>query len=94
MTKDGLLLGIDLGILMGDMFDNSCQQTPISVLDNEFPDTPVVILDSLGHGALANSKAYELVGYLNMTTDPPGGKLIRDYYNSHTDSTRECTTEI
>lgn len=76
--------GIDVGILMEDMFYNFCQQTPLSVLDNQFPNTPVVILDSLGHGALANSKAYELVGYLNMTTDPPGGKLIRDYYNSHT----------
>jgi predicted amidohydrolase YtcJ len=50
---------------------------PVVVLDRAFPDTPVLILDSLGHGAVVNSKAMELVGYLDLLTDPQGAKIYR-----------------
>ena len=48
-------------------------------MDKAYPDTPVLILDSLGHGALANTAALQAVGYLDLADDnPPGGILRRD----------------
>lgn len=51
---------------------------PIDVLDKAYPDTPVLILDSLGHGALTNTVALREVGYTGIDDNPPGGILRRD----------------
>jgi predicted amidohydrolase YtcJ len=47
-------------------------------LDDAYPNTPVLILDHLGHGAIINSKAMELVGFSQLAGDPPGGKIDRN----------------
>jgi len=71
--------GIDIGFLF-DSLQDIYQEYPISVLDKAFGGTPVFILDSLGHGGIANSKAMELVGYdkLSRNENPVGGVLDRD----------------
>ena len=51
---------------------------PIDLLDAAVPDRPALILDDLGHGAWANTRAMEAVGYTNMEGDPWGGILVRD----------------
>jgi predicted amidohydrolase YtcJ len=69
--------GIDIAVLEEAVIE-LCYDYPITVLDDSFPNTPVVILDSLGHGAVVNSKAMELVGYDQLTGNPPGGIIDRD----------------
>jgi predicted amidohydrolase YtcJ len=71
--------GIDIGSLEEQLFDSTKMEYPIDILDKSYPDTPVLILDSLGHGALANTAALQAVGYLDITDDPPGGILRRDF---------------
>ncbi len=54
------------------------EMLPIELLDDVIPDRPVIVLDDLGHGAWANSMAFEAVGYDTFEGDPPGGILVRD----------------
>jgi predicted amidohydrolase YtcJ len=70
--------GVDIGILQETIVLNPYAEYPITVLDRAYPDTPVFILDAVGHGAVANTAAMDAVGYSTMTTDPPGGILDRD----------------
>ena len=46
-------------------------------LDEAFPDQPVFLYDYTIHHALVNSKALEIAGLSDDSTDPPGGRLIR-----------------
>jgi predicted amidohydrolase YtcJ len=69
--------GVDVSVLLGYVeFPNV--EHPISILDKAFPNDPVLILDNIGHGALANTVAMRLVGYDKLTGDPPGGKIVKD----------------
>lgn len=69
--------GVHLAAIIAELAGNKTARYPIDVLDESFPDTPVVILDQFGHGALANTAAMEAVGYTNGQ-DPPGGQILRD----------------
>ncbi|MGB8960194.1 MAG: amidohydrolase [Candidatus Aminicenantales bacterium] len=42
------------------------------------PDNPVVLTHASGHSSLANAKAMELSKITATTSDPEGGKIIRD----------------
>ncbi len=42
------------------------------------PDNPVVLTHASGHSSLANAKAMELSKITAATSDPEGGKIIRD----------------
>lgn len=42
------------------------------------PDNPVLLTHASGHSALANAKAMELSKITRATTDPDGGKIVRD----------------
>ncbi|MGE5741542.1 MAG: amidohydrolase family protein, partial [Candidatus Aminicenantes bacterium RBG_16_66_30] len=42
------------------------------------PDNPVVLTHASGHSSLANSKAMELSKITATTSDPKGGKIVRD----------------
>lgn len=68
--------GIDLSVLITEV--NAGSRTPLAVLDDYFGNTPVVILDAFGHGALTNTAGMTAVNYHNAMTDPPGGQLLRD----------------
>jgi predicted amidohydrolase YtcJ len=75
--------GIDIGILLETIDTDVNAPLPIEVLDQAFPNTPIVILDSIGHGAVVNTKALQTVG-LFTGTPPPGGKVIRLEDGTHT----------
>ncbi|CAB9506517.1 substituted formamide deformylase [Seminavis robusta] len=71
--------GVDLANLVAELEQQDAWYTPLQVLDDSFPDTPVVILDQLGHGALANSAAMNAVGYQAGTDLPEeGGHVLKD----------------
>ncbi|MBN2266328.1 MAG: amidohydrolase family protein [Candidatus Aminicenantes bacterium] len=42
------------------------------------PDNPVLLTHASGHSALANAKAMELSKITRATTDPDGGRIVRD----------------
>jgi predicted amidohydrolase YtcJ len=50
----------------------------IQELDELFPDVPVFIFHMSGHGAYANSKAFEAAGVTKDTPDPVGGTIEKD----------------
>jgi len=66
-----------IGLLQEFVFNDLCEPLPIAVLDEAYPDTPVVILDALGHGAVVNTEALRQVGLLNAGK-VPGGEILRD----------------
>ena len=85
--------GIDISILKETVEFND-YESPRIVLDQSYPNIPVLILDNLGHGAVVNSKAMELVGYDILTDDPPGGKIDRDSSGRPTGIVRENAQQV
>lgn len=61
-----------------------------SLLDEVSPDTPVLINDTSGHSALANSLALEIAGITADTPDPAGGIIERDAEGEPTGVFREA----
>jgi predicted amidohydrolase YtcJ len=49
-----------------------------NALSRAFPNNPVVLTRIDGHALLANAKAMELAHVTTATTDPSGGRIIRD----------------
>lgn len=49
-----------------------------SILDDAFPNRPVLIIEGSHHHVFVNSKALELAGITDETPDPFGGRIIRD----------------
>ena len=66
-----------IGLLQEYIYNDLSEPLPIAVLDEAYPDTPVVILDSLGHGAVVNTAALRQVGLLDVM-QVPGGAILRD----------------
>ncbi|SLN69833.1 N-substituted formamide deformylase precursor [Roseovarius albus] len=64
-----LAAGVNMTALL-DLHPN-----PVEVLDEVVPDRPVLILDDIGHGAWANSKALQAAGY-DTAPDAPNGNII------------------
>ncbi|HDR4512010.1 amidohydrolase [Bacillus anthracis] len=80
-VKDGEWIsgtGFSLEELLKDMDEKSEQQTPLQVLDELFPNNPVLIMERTSHSVWVNSKALEVVGINKETKDPQGGRIIRD----------------
>ena len=72
---------VGAGVSMPALLENV--SSPVQLLDELIPDRPAVILDNLGHGAWANSKAMQVVGYDHLEADPPGGIIDRDPIKGH-----------
>ncbi|UYX50287.1 amidohydrolase [Bacillus thuringiensis] len=70
--------GFSLEELLKDMDEKSEQQTPLQVLDELFPNNPVLIMERTSHSVWVNSKALELSGINQDMKDPQGGRIIRD----------------
>ncbi|MFE7376015.1 amidohydrolase [Bacillus cereus] len=80
-VKDGEWIsgtGFSLEELLKDMDEKSEHQTPLQVLDELFPNNPVLIMERTSHSVWVNSKALELAGINKDTKDPQGGRIIRD----------------
>ena len=54
------------------------ERLPIDVLDEAFPNNPVMVLDNLGHGVWVNTSALQAVGYDTLEGNPQGGIIVRD----------------
>jgi predicted amidohydrolase YtcJ len=52
--------------------------TPREALDRVAPDHPVMLTADTGHGSVLNSAALRALGYGERTSDPPGGRFLRD----------------
>jgi predicted amidohydrolase YtcJ len=70
-------MGLDLVHIL-DLLLDPYEQTPRTILDDRYPTTPVLVLDNLGHGAIANTLALQAAGYNDASVDPKGGKLHRN----------------
>ncbi len=64
------------GVYVGGLLGRG--ELPISVLDRAVPDKPMLIIDSVGHGAWVNTKALQAVGYDKLEEQPQGGLVHRD----------------
>lgn len=67
------------GVSMPHLLDQT--DDPVAVLDELVPDRPALILDDIGHGAWANSKALQAAGYDTTKGNPPGGIILRHSAN-------------
>lgn len=56
-------------------FEGGCPSK--GLIDAVVPDRPVLVTNTDGHGAWANSKALEIAGIDNETSDPPDGRVER-----------------
>ena len=75
----------------GGQWDASALDDPPNreTLDTVSPDTPVIINDTSGHSAWANSKALDLAGIDSDSPDPEGGIIERDQNGEPTGVLRE-----
>ncbi len=48
------------------------------LLDEAFPENPVILLQFSGHGAWVNSRVLRALSITRQTPDPPGGVILRD----------------
>ncbi|MBD8499681.1 amidohydrolase [Paenibacillus arenosi] len=70
--------GFSLENLLQDSDEESEDQSPLQLLDELFPNNPVVIMERTSHAVWVNSKALEVVGMNTDKKDPQGGRIIRD----------------
>ena len=54
------------------------ERPPVDILDEVVPDRPVIIMEQTSHSMWVNSKALELAGFDDSSSDPTGGVLGRD----------------
>ncbi|MGD1447891.1 amidohydrolase [Vibrio harveyi] len=54
------------------------QRTPLEVIDEVFPDTPVVLMEQTSHSMWVNSAALKAANIDKTTSDPQGGRILKD----------------
>ena len=90
-----LFRSVDIGLLLETIYTNPNAELPITILDRAYPNTPIVILDSIGHGAVVNTVAISRALQTNPNFELDyGGKVLRDpdtleYYGIVTESTQQ-----
>ena len=53
-------------------------ESPLELLDRIFPNSPAVIMEQTSHSMWVNSKALQIAGITAETTDPQGGRILRE----------------
>jgi predicted amidohydrolase YtcJ len=53
-------------------------ESPLEMLDRLFPSNPVVIMEQTSHSMWVNSTALKLAGITDKSTDPQGGRILRE----------------
>jgi predicted amidohydrolase YtcJ len=87
--------GVDIGLLLETIYTNANAELPITILDRAYPNSPIVIIDSIGHGAVVNTAAINRAKQMNPDFETDyGGKVLRDtetmeYYGIVTESTQQ-----
>ncbi|MEW5815860.1 MAG: amidohydrolase family protein, partial [Spirochaetota bacterium] len=72
-------------LISGSGWDyTACRDPDKKLLDNAFPENPVVLLQYSGHGAWVNSLVLKQLKIDSSTPDPDGGRILRDSNNEPT----------
>ncbi|WP_455381345.1 amidohydrolase family protein, partial [Salinispira pacifica] len=70
----------------------ACPEPHRAILDQTFPDNPVVLPQYGGHGQWLNSRALESIGITRDSPDPPNVVIVRDADGEPTGVIREMTS--
>ncbi|ELR64881.1 Exoenzymes regulatory protein AepA in lipid-linked oligosaccharide synthesis cluster [Photobacterium marinum] len=71
------------GFTIDSVLDEDSERTPLEVLDEIFPDQPVVLMEQTSHSMWVNSKALKLAGINKDSPEPQGGKILKDRETGH-----------
>lgn len=66
------------GVNMSALSTTLISPSPLALIDSIIPSRPAIILDDLGHGIWANTKALQAVGFDQLASNPQGGVLGTD----------------
>ncbi|WP_261841796.1 amidohydrolase [Aliamphritea ceti] len=69
---------IGYGFTLELILSENNKQTPLEVLDDIFPEHPVIIMEQTSHSMWVNSAALELAGITVRSEEPQGGKYLKD----------------
>ncbi len=77
-NRDGWLIGY--GFSLDGVLDSgdSAQLSPLDVIDQVFPDQPVIFMEQTSHAMWVNSVALQEAGITQRSDDPQGGKILKD----------------
>ncbi len=53
-------------------------RNPKDILDDYYPNDPMVVIEETAHSVWVNSKALQVLGFTASSTDPPGGHIVKD----------------
>lgn len=74
--KNSWLMGY--GFSLDAILTEDNRYTPLQVIDDIFPDQPVVIMEQTSHSMWVNSAALKLAGIDKNSPEPQGGKILKD----------------
>lgn len=74
---NGWVMGYGFSIDLALSDDN--ERTPLEVLDEIFPDQPVVLMEQTSHSMWVNSQALKRAGINKDSPEPQGGKILTDH---------------
>ncbi|MGF1754330.1 amidohydrolase [Vibrio makurazakiensis] len=66
------------GFSIEAILNESNRYTPLQVIDQIFPEQPVILMEQTSHSMWVNSAALKIAGLTQLSVDPQGGKLLRD----------------
>lgn len=66
------------GHQLNALLNEDIPETPREILDEIFPENPVVIMEESSHSMLVNSRALQLIGFDADTPHPQGGIIMKD----------------
>ncbi|QUJ69592.1 amidohydrolase (plasmid) [Photobacterium sp. GJ3] len=69
---------IGYGFSLDAILDAEHHQTPLEVIDEIFPNQPVIIMEQTSHSMWVNSAALIEAGISKNTIEPQGGKILKD----------------
>ncbi|WP_394143589.1 amidohydrolase [Vibrio atypicus] len=75
-SREGWVMGY--GFSIDAILSESNQRSPLEVLDEVFPDQPVIFMEQTSHAMWVNSQALQLAKFTSKSPDPVGGKILRD----------------
>lgn len=78
-SNQGWLMGY--GFLLDRVLNEDSRRTPLQVIDEVFPDQPVVLMEQTSHSMWVNSAALKKAGITKNTPHPPGGRILKDPYS-------------
>ena len=66
------------GFSIESILNTNVNKTPLQVIDQIFPEKPVVLMELTSHSMWVNSAALNLAGITKYSPEPQGGKILKD----------------